>query len=87
MTSASLLISHRREAQLHFVLRHPNIVDLLAYSEKSPVCMVMERMEESLYDCIHRGIHLNLRTKMGLLLGIATVRRAFSLHDVLPAAW
>lgn len=66
--------SCRREAQLHFVLRHPNIVDLLGYSEKSPVCMVMERMEESLYDCIHRPIQLDLSTKMGLLTGITTVR-------------
>lgn len=74
-TSSFGLSPYRREAQLHYVLRHPNIVDLLAYSETSPVCMVMERMEESLYDCIHSGIDLDVSTKMDLLMGITKVGR------------
>lgn len=60
-------------------MRHPNIVELLAYSigkeedSKSPICMVMEKMDRSLYDCIYSGVELDVFTKMKLLIGVAKV--------------
>eukprot|EP00903_Cladosiphon_okamuranus_P022327 g20532.t1 len=47
----AVLHEFRREAELHFVIHHENIVRLIAFHEgspKNPPCMVMERMEESL---------------------------------------
>jgi len=48
---APLPFYYRREAEIHFALRHENIVRVLAFSEgspQSPPFLVMERMEESL---------------------------------------
>lgn len=62
-------------------MRHPNIVQVLAFSV-SPICMVMERMDRSLYDLIGAGVTLNMTTKMTLLIGVTEV--SYPLYD---ASW
>jgi len=46
----------QREAQLHYQLRHTNIVDLLCYNTDrtaGPLCMVMNLLVCSVYDLLH----------------------------------
>lgn len=69
----------RRAGELHYAIRHPNIVEVFAYSIGSPTCMVMERMSRSLYECINSGMTLDFGTKMSLLVGIAEVSHVESL--------
>lgn len=48
----------RREVEIYFSMRHPNIVRVLAFSVNNPEhppCLVMELMEKSLYN--HLGAH------------------------------
>lgn len=63
----------RREAELHFAMRHANIVEVLAFSTSSPVCIVMERMDESLYDFLHSGLELVVPEKIEILIGVCKV--------------
>lgn len=48
----------RREAEIHYLMRHPKVVEIIAFglgdSERRP-CMIMELMQESLYDLL--GVH------------------------------
>ncbi|CAN0378060.1 unnamed protein product, partial [Scytosiphon promiscuus] len=49
------ILRHRREAEIQFAMRHDNIVRVLAFcadDPERPLCLVMERMDESLYDYV-----------------------------------
>lgn len=63
--------SFRREAELHFALRHPNIVEMYAYNDAWPLCIIMERMNQSLYDFLGLDLELGISEKIDLLIGVA----------------
>lgn len=76
----SLLPEHfsRQEAEIHFAMRHANIVEVVAFGlgdADHPPCLVMERMEESLYDLLGvEGMEMDAASKLGIVSGICEVR-------------
>mmetsp|Transcript_9561 Transcript_9561/g.14664 ORF Transcript_9561/g.14664 Transcript_9561/m.14664 type:complete len:1657 (+) Transcript_9561:62-5032(+) len=69
--SSESIAEFEREADLHYYLRHNNIILLLCYNvdlNNGPTCMVMELAECSLFDILHRGVPL------------PELRRAAELH-------
>lgn len=65
----------RREAELHFAMRHPNIVEVFGYSASSPVCLIMERMNQTLSDFLGLDLTIAFADKMSILEGVAKVSR------------
>jgi len=59
-------------------MRHANIVEVVAFGlgdADHPPCLVMERMEESLYDLLGvEGIEMDAAAKLGIVGGICEVR-------------
>ncbi|KAH8069308.1 serine threonine-protein kinase [Aureococcus anophagefferens] len=61
--SRESLDEFEHEADLHYHLRHANIVELLCFNvnpDSGPTCMIMELAECSLYDVLHSGRPLPL---------------------------
>lgn len=63
----------RREAELHFAMRHPNVVEVFGYSSSSPVCLIMERMNETLSDFLGLDLTIPFANKVSILEGVAEV--------------
>lgn len=75
----------RREAEIHFAMRHANIVEVIAFSignEANPPCLVMELMDESLYDLLGVSLYptLTFGAAMGVIQDICVVRYMFRKH-------
>lgn len=69
--------SHRlsKEAEIHFAMRHANIVEVLAFSigdKQHPPCLVMERMDESLYDIL-TVLTINFSSALGIIQDVCEV--------------
>ncbi|CAM9182703.1 unnamed protein product [Sphacelaria rigidula] len=64
-------LDFRREAELHFAVRHDNIVQVFAYSASCPVCLIMERMHHTLSDLLNLDIELTLGDNITMLMGVA----------------
>lgn len=68
----------RQEAEIHFAMRHANIVEVVAFGlgdADHPPCLVMERMEESLYDLLGvEGMEMDAAAKLGIVGGICEAR-------------
>lgn len=68
----------RKDAELQFVLRHPNLVEAIAFSlgdDVHPPCLVMERMGESLFDLLGLGLTIGFATALGIVLDVCKVSR------------
>lgn len=73
----SLHAVRRQEAEIHYSMRHPNIVEVIAFAlgnAERPPCLVMERMHETLYDLLGvEGIKLPLAAKISIVRDICEV--------------
>lgn len=64
----------RKEAEIQKVLRHPNIVETIAFSvgdNATPPCLIMERMHESLFDRLESSI--DFPEALGIVLDVCKV--------------
>ncbi|CAN0573009.1 unnamed protein product, partial [Ectocarpus sp. 12 AP-2014] len=67
----------RQEAELHFAMRHENIVEVIAFSVGDavhPPCLVMERMDESLYELLSLQLSINFPWALGIIHDVCKVR-------------
>lgn len=81
--SEESLEEFEREADLHYHLRHANVILLLCYNvepSNGPACMVMELAQCSLFDVLHRNAplpqkedrDLSVHTRLRILEDVAT---------------
>ncbi|KAJ8611309.1 hypothetical protein CTAYLR_006615 [Chrysophaeum taylorii] len=81
--SSESIAEFEREAELHYHLRHNNVILLLCYNvdpANGPTCMVMELAQCSLYDVLHKGValpaaddrELNIHTRLRILEDVAS---------------
>lgn len=62
---------------MQFVMRHDNIVELLAFSlgdALRPPCLVMERMQESLFGLLSQTLTIGFPAALGIVLDVCKVR-------------
>jgi len=77
---APLSSQQRREAEIHYAMRHENIVRVLAFSEgtpERPPCLVMERMDESLSSFFEEADRPPLVERLEILKDVSQVRFLF----------
>lgn len=64
------------------LVHHPNIVRVFGYSvddREHPPCLVMELMEESLYEYLGvRGLSPTLAERLGIIKDMCQVRASFT---------
>lgn len=83
--SSESIAEFEREAELHYHLRHSNVILLLCYNvdpSNGPTCMVMELAHCSLFDVLHKGAplprpppdhnELNINTRLHILEDVAS---------------
>lgn len=83
--SSESIAEFEREAELHYHLRHSNVILLLCYNvdpSNGPTCMVMELAHCSLFDVLHKGAplprpapdhhELNIDTRLRILEDVAS---------------
>ena len=70
--------ARRQESEIHFAMRHPKIVEVVAFSlgdDIHPPCLVMERMQETLYDFLGvQGFDMPLMAKVAIAQDVCEVR-------------
>lgn len=62
-------------------MRHTNIVEVLAFSigdKEHPPCLVMERMDESLYDVLGL-LTINFPSALGIIQDVCEVSALYGL--------
>lgn len=68
----------RQEAEIHYSMRHANIVEVVAFGlgdADQPPCLVMERMQESLFDLLGvEGIEMDPTAKVSIVRDVCEVR-------------
>lgn len=73
----TLFHTYRREVEIYFSVHHPNIVRLIAFGvnePEHPPCLVMERMEKSLYNYLStHGTPPPLVDRLGVLQDVCKV--------------
>lgn len=78
MYVCGVCLHHRQEAEIHFSMRHTNIVEVVAFGlgdEDHPPCLVMERMQESLFDLLGvEGIEMDATAKVSMVRDVCEVR-------------
>ncbi|CBN77264.1 Receptor-like PK/ Leucine Rich Repeat Protein Kinase-likely pseudogene [Ectocarpus siliculosus] len=82
VTAVQTLEGFRKEAEMHFVMRHDNIVELLAFSlgdALRPPCLVMERMQESLFGLLSQTLTIGFPAALGIVLDVCKALEF--LHD------
>lgn len=72
-----VFIRLRQEVEIQYSMRHPNIVEVVAFdlgaAGHSP-CLIMERMQESLFDLLSvEGIDMETITKVSILRDVCEV--------------
>ncbi|CAB1108320.1 unnamed protein product [Ectocarpus sp. CCAP 1310/34] len=76
VTAVQTLEGFRKEAEMQFVMQHDNIVELLAFSLgdalRSP-CLVMERMQESLFGLLSQTLTIGFPAALGIVLDVCKV--------------
>lgn len=74
-------------------MRHQNIVETLAFSlgdAHTPPCLVMERMQESLYGLLTQDYTVDFRGALDIILAVCEVSalaRGFHLSAVASGWW
>lgn len=67
----------RQEAEIHYSMRHPNIVEVIAFAlgdKQRPPCMVMERMHETMYDVLAvEGIAITTLAAVSIIRDVCEV--------------
>ena len=67
----------RKEVEIQYAMRHPNVVEVVAFDlggAEHPPCLVMERMQESLYDLLNvEGMAMGLVAKASILRDVSKV--------------
>eukprot|EP00752_Nemacystus_decipiens_P007363 g6584.t2 len=81
-----VLKEFRREAEIQFAMRHENIVRVLAFcadDPERPLCLVMERMDESLYDYVgESGISPPPTLRLALVKDVCKGLLFLHLHGI-----
>ncbi|CAM9568738.1 unnamed protein product [Discosporangium mesarthrocarpum] len=86
VTSQEIINAFRQEVEIHFSLRHQNVVELIAFSlgeNGRPPCMVMELMSESLYDFIGLKPNLNLNVALDVISDICKGLNFLHQHGII----
>eukprot|EP00752_Nemacystus_decipiens_P004091 g3744.t1 len=84
--SAPIMEAFRQEAEIHYAMRHENIVEVVAFGlgdADNPPCLVMERMQESLYDLLGvEGIEMDPMAKVSIVRDVCKGLRFLHVHGI-----
>ncbi|CAM9398970.1 unnamed protein product [Scytosiphon promiscuus] len=83
--TAKTLQAFRKEAETQFVMRHPNIVETFAFSigdAENPPCLVMERMQESLYGLLTHDYIIDFRGALDIILAVCEALRFLHTYNI-----
>lgn len=70
-------------------MRHDNIVDVIAFNvgdSNNPPLLIMERMEESLYEALSQDFTIDLPWALGIIKDVCMVRIGTTAGDTSVAA-
>eukprot|EP00904_Undaria_pinnatifida_P010394 jgi/Undpi1/6485/HiC_scaffold_20.g08964.m1 len=68
--SKEVIDAFRQEVEIQYAMRHPNIVEVLAFElgdRGHPPCLIMERMDESLYTMLGASIDIGGVSKVSIV--------------------